>query len=73
MSKLPCEVVKDLFPSYIDELTGEVTNNLIEEHTSECEECRRALESMRSTEGEPEKQSQKKEIDYNPFITSKHT
>ena len=47
MSKLPCEVVKDLFPSYIDELTGEVTNNLIEEHTGECEECRRALESMR--------------------------
>ncbi|MBR6664858.1 MAG: DUF4825 domain-containing protein [Lachnospiraceae bacterium] len=64
MSKLPCEVVKDLFPSYIDELTGEVTNNLIEEHTNECEECRQALESMRSPEGEPEKQSQKKEIDY---------
>lgn len=64
MSKLPCEVVKDLFPSYIDELTGEVTNNLIEEHTNECEECRQALESMKSPEGEPEKQSQKKEIDY---------
>jgi len=64
MSKLPCEVVKDLFPSYIDELTGEVTNNLIEEHTNECEECRQALESMKSPEAEPEKQAQKKEIDY---------
>lgn len=64
MSKLPCEVVKDLFPSYIDELTGGVTNNLIEEHTNECEECRQALESMKSPEAEPEKQAQKKEIDY---------
>jgi len=64
MSKLPCEVVKDLFPSYIDELTGEVTNNLIEEHTNECEQCRQVLESMKSPEAEPEKQSQKKEIDY---------
>lgn len=64
MSKLPCEVVKDLFPSYIDELTSEVTNNLIEEHNAECEDCRKTLESMNSPEAEPEKQSQKKEIDY---------
>lgn len=64
MSKLPCEVVKDLFPSYIDELTSEITNNLIEEHTEECEECRQALESMKSPEVEPAEQPQKKEIDY---------
>lgn len=64
MSKLPCEVVKDLFPSYIDELTSEVTNNLIEEHTTECEDCRQTLESMKSPEVEHAEQSQKKEIDY---------
>ena len=64
MSKLPCEVVKDLFPSYIDELTSEVTNDLVKEHTAECEECRRTLESMKSPEAEPEEEPQKKEIDY---------
>ena len=64
MSKLPCEVVKDLFPSYIDELTSEVTNNLIEEHNAECEECRRTLESMKNPEAEPKEQVQQKEIDY---------
>ncbi len=64
MSKLPCEVVKDLFPSYIDELTSEVTNNLVKEHTAECEECRQALESMKSPEPESIEQPQKKEIDY---------
>ncbi len=64
MSKLPCEVVKDLFPSYIDELTSEVTNNLIEEHNAECEYCRRTLESMKNPEAEPKEQVQQKEIDY---------
>ena len=64
MSKLPCEVVKDLFPSYIDELTGEVTNQLIEEHTKECENCRQTLASMKEPEPESTEQPQKKEIDY---------
>ena len=64
MSKLPCEVVKDLFPSYIDELTSEVTNDLVKEHTAECEECRRTLERMKSPEAEPKEQVQQKEIDY---------
>ena len=41
MIKLPCEVVRDLFPSYIDELTNEVTNHMIEEHLKECENCRK--------------------------------
>ena len=64
MSKLPCEVVKDLFPSYIDELTSELTNNLVKEHTAECEDCRQTLESMKSPEIEHAEQSQRKEIDY---------
>lgn len=64
MSNLPCEVVKDLFPSYIDELTSEVTNNLVKEHTTECEECRQALESMKNPEAEPKEKVQQKEIDY---------
>lgn len=64
MSKLPCEVVKDLFPSYIDELTSEVTNDLIEEHNAECEDCRKTLESMKNPDAEPNEQPQKKEIDY---------
>ena len=53
-----------MFPSYIDELTSEVTNDLVKEHTAECEECRRTLESMQSPEAEPKEQVQQKEIDY---------
>jgi len=65
MSKLPCEVVRDLFPSYIDELTNEVTNHMIEEHLKECETCRKVLSFMKDTEAEPvEDVNDKEEIDF---------
>ena len=45
--KIPCEVARDLFPSYIDGLTSKVSTDLVEAHLEECEACRRALASMR--------------------------
>ena len=33
---MKCEVIRDLFPSYIDGLTSEESNELIEEHLEEC-------------------------------------
>ena len=35
MSRIPCEMIRDLLPSYIDELTNDVTNKEIEEHIKE--------------------------------------
>lgn len=65
MIKLPCEVVRDLFPSYIDELTNEVTNHMIEEHLKECENCRKVLSFMKDPEAEPvEDAKEKEEIDF---------
>ncbi len=65
MNKLPCEVVRDLFPSYIDELTNEVTNHLIEEHLEKCEECQKILSFMKNPEAEPvESEKEKEEIDF---------
>ncbi len=64
MSKLPCEVVRDLFPSYIDGLTEEVTNKLIEEHVEECEPCRNILNSMKNPVAEPVEETGKEEIDF---------
>lgn len=45
--KLPCELIRDLFPSYIDGLTSDVTNDAVEEHIAECEACRNILEAMK--------------------------
>lgn len=63
MSKIPCEMIRDLLPSYIDELTNDVTNKEIEEHIKECSACEKALQEMRAPEIElPEPEA--KEIDF---------
>ncbi len=66
MYKIPCEVIRDLFPSYIDGLTSEKTTQLVDEHIAECRECAEALHSMRGDADEailPGEDDQK-EIDF---------
>ena len=64
MNKIPCEVIRDLFPSYIDELTSKVTNDIIEEHNKNCPECAKILESMKEPHIEANTiENEKKEID----------
>ena len=41
--KLSCEIVKDLLPSYVDELLSEDVKEAVEEHLAECEDCKNAL------------------------------
>ena len=66
MSKIPCEVVRDLFPSYIDELTSETTNREIAEHLEGCEACRKVLAGMKGDDAAPapEVSAELKEIDF---------
>lgn len=65
-NKIPCETVRDLFPSYIDKLTSETTNQLIEEHIADCAACTGILASMRTPEAEPAETAVKeaKDIDF---------
>ena len=66
-NKLPCELVRDLFPSYIDKLTSDVTNQLVEEHVSDCADCKEALSAMREPDTAQEDMQEEirgKEIDY---------
>lgn len=63
MSRIPCEVIKDLLPSYIDELTSDVTNREIEAHIEECEECKSVLEEMKSPAMEAT-EKEVKELDF---------
>ena len=46
--KLSCNVVKDLLPSYIDELCSEESRELVKAHLCECSECREYCNNMRS-------------------------
>lgn len=63
MTKIPCSVIRDLFPSYIEGLTGEETNTVIEEHLQECEECSRILEEMRTPQIKI-REEDRKEVDF---------
>ena len=66
--RIPCGVIKDLLPSYIDRLTGEETDRIVEEHLSTCDECRSTFESMRAGDTVvariDEDTAQAKEIDF---------
>ncbi len=45
--KMPCELIQDLLPSYHDKLTSDTTNQIVEEHLSECDVCSDILKSMK--------------------------
>ena len=61
-TKLNCDIVLDLLPSYVDGLTREATNEAVNEHLRECTECCEALKRMKEpekTDGKP-----KEEVNY---------
>lgn len=59
-----CKIIKDLFPSYIDGLTNEETNQYIEEHLNNCEKCKTVLEDMKKELELATMQKDSKEIEY---------
>lgn len=44
---MKCEIIKDLLPSYVDELTSAESNEEIESHLEYCPECKEYLEEIR--------------------------
>lgn len=45
----PCDVIKDVLPLYYDHACSEQTRQIVEDHLSECEPCRRLMEKMGDT------------------------
>ena len=44
--EIPCEMIEDLLPSYVERLTAERTEEEIRAHLSRCENCRKKYEAM---------------------------
>ena len=42
-----CKIVQDLLPNYIEKLTNDETNEYIESHIEECDECNNILKNMK--------------------------
>ena len=64
--KISCEVIQDLLPLYVDQLTQNETDQFIEEHLGECEECNNRYQNMTNKiEASPTQEDQALiEIDY---------
>lgn len=65
--KLPCEIVQDLLPSYVDGLTNHITNVAVEEHICECKDCALILDHMRTDFAPTDRKEnvqEQQEIDY---------
>lgn len=59
-----CKIIRDLFPSYIDGLTSETTNQYIAEHLNNCEECKKVLEDMKKDLKLDKTENNEKEVKY---------
>ena len=47
---IKCDVIRDLLPLYMDDLVSEETKRLVEEHLEQCEDCRKYLEELKTSE-----------------------
>lgn len=49
MSDLSCAIVKDLIPSYLEDICSQETKMAVDAHLAECQECRRHVEILRQS------------------------
>ena len=43
-----CKIVQDLLPNYIEKVTSEETNDFVEKHLNQCENCTKVYNEMKS-------------------------
>lgn len=65
--KVPCGIIQDLMPLYVDKLTSESTNIEIEKHIDECKECKTQYDNMKEQmicEEKKQQELNEREINY---------
>ena len=63
-TKMSCDMIRDLLPSYLDELTSDESNQAINEHLRSCENCRNELERLKGVRKKEGEERRKAEIAY---------
>ena len=71
-NKLPCDIILDLLPSYVDGLTKDTTNEAVEAHLQECESCKKTLYSMKQPEMVQNNSEEEQEIDFLKKTKKRH-
>ncbi len=72
MDRTNCNIIKDLLPSYMDDICSEDSRKLVEEHLSGCRECRNLMEMITATEIVSEKTGDR-QIDYMKKVRQDYT
>ena len=65
--ELQCNIVNDLLPLYMDDLTSEETNSFIKKHLEECQNCQneyRTFKAELSNSANRNNATKMQEIDY---------
>lgn len=60
--KYQCEIVRDLLPLYLDGVASEQSKQMVEEHFSECGECRALFAQMKNDTVENEVEEEKIDV-----------
>jgi hypothetical protein len=60
--KIACALTYDLLPSYVEQLTSEASNQVIDEHLKECNKCKKNYEQLISSVDQTEQN--KKELQF---------
>lgn len=63
--KQECEIIKDLFPNYIENLVSDETKKYVQNHIAKCPNCREILEEIKETnilENEQNEKAEKAQI-----------
>lgn len=64
---MKCNIIKDLLPSYIDDICSEDTAKLVEEHIQHCKECKMCLNRMQQQTGFVQQKPKEIEKAISPF------
>ncbi|MDP4550095.1 zf-HC2 domain-containing protein [Alkalihalobacillus macyae] len=51
--KITCNMIRDILPLYVENMASQDTRDIVEEHISSCENCKKRLEEMRTFEEPP--------------------
>ena len=47
MKKISCDIIKDVLPLYLDGVVSEATKEMVEEHLSSCDSCKKEAEILK--------------------------
>lgn len=62
--KSECKIIQDLLPNYIENLTSDETNEYIQHHLNDCDECNKVYLNMISEDNKSKSVEEKGKVDY---------